>query len=169
MSKVVQLHKIDLSTDRGHAFVVDATRAAEGLLTDKELQEIYELTPADWIAITKDTALGRAVRDERARRVRNGTAARESAARHFVKMPDVLARIAENQASNPRHIIEAAKEIRQVAAGNSDDGPSQGNERFVITINLGSDTERYEFDATPNKARPLEPDHPDDKPGENWG
>jgi hypothetical protein len=43
---------------------VDATRAAEGLLTDAELQEAYELTPADWIAITKDAALGRAVRDE---------------------------------------------------------------------------------------------------------
>jgi hypothetical protein len=164
-SKVVQLHKIDLNSDLGHAFVTDATRAAEGLLTDKELQDIYELTPADWIAITKDTALGRAVRDERARRARNGTAARESAARHFVKMPDVLARIAENQASNPRHVIEAAKEIRQVAAGNSDDkGPSQG-EKFSIIINLGSDhVERHEVDITPKPRVNLEQED-----NGNWG
>jgi hypothetical protein len=32
----------------GRAFVVDASRAAEGLLTDKELQEKYELSPIDW-------------------------------------------------------------------------------------------------------------------------
>jgi hypothetical protein len=171
MSDVIPLHSpIDLNSDRGHAFVTDATRAAEGLLTDKELQDIYELTPADWIAITKDTALGRAVRDERARRVRNGTAARESAARHFVKMPDVLARIAENQASNPRHVIEAAKEIRQVAAGNSDDKGSPQGEKFSIVINLGADhIERYEVDVTPNKSQQLELD-PEGKPdGNEWG
>ena len=54
MGDIIQLRSpIDINTDVGRAFVVDATRAAEGLLTDKELQEAYELTPADWIAITK--------------------------------------------------------------------------------------------------------------------
>jgi len=170
MGDMVQLRSpIDITTDLGRAFVTDCTRAGEGLVSDDEIREKYDLSPADWAAVTKDRGLGRAIRDERDRRVRNGTAARESAARHFAKAPTILAGIMENEASSPRHVIEAAKEIRQVAAGNSDDGPSQGGERFVITINLGSDTERYEFDATPNKARPLEPDHPDDKPGENWG
>jgi hypothetical protein len=165
MSKVVQLHKIDLSSDLGHAFVADATRAAEGLLTDKELQEIYELTPADWIAITKDTALGRAVRDERARRVRNGTAARESAARYFVRAPTVLAGIMENAASNPRHIIEAAKEIRQVAAGDRDDRGSSQGEKFSIIINLGDDCiERHEVDITPKPRVDLEQED-----NGNWG
>jgi hypothetical protein len=38
----------------------------------------------------------------------------------------------------------------------------------VITINLGADTERYEFDATPNKAKPLDP--AEGKPdGNEWG
>jgi hypothetical protein len=39
MGKVVDLHPtpIDLNSDRGRAFVVDATRAAEGLLTDADL------------------------------------------------------------------------------------------------------------------------------------
>jgi len=81
--------------------------------------------------------------------VRNGVAARESAARHFVRMPTILAGIAENQDSNPRHIIEAAKEIRQVAAGNSDDKSSAQGEKFSIIINLGGDVEKYEVDITP--------------------
>jgi hypothetical protein len=72
MGDVVNFHKFDLGTDLGHAFVVDATRAAEGLITDKELTEKYELSPADWRAITKDKALGNAVRAERERRVRTG-------------------------------------------------------------------------------------------------
>jgi hypothetical protein len=162
---VVQLRSpIDLNTDLGRTFVVDATGAAEGLLTDQELQEAYELTPADWIAITKDTALGRAIRDERARRVRNGTAARESAARHFVKAPTILAGIMENQASNPRHVIEAAKEIRAVAAGGATDHPSQ-TEKFMIVLNLGSDhIERHEVDITPKPQVDLERDD-----GDQWG
>ena len=36
MGDIVQLRSpIDLTSDLGHAFVVDATRAAEGLLTDE--------------------------------------------------------------------------------------------------------------------------------------
>ncbi len=62
----------DLDSDAGQRFVVDATRAAEGLITDRELAEKYELSSADWIAITKDLALGRAIRAERERRMLNG-------------------------------------------------------------------------------------------------
>lgn len=164
-SKVVQLHKIDLSSDRGRAFVLDATRAGEGLITDAELQEIYELTPADWIAITKDANLGRAVRDERTRRVRNGTAAQESAARFFVKGPAILDQIANDVQSNARHKIDAIRELRATATGSGDgDGPSQG-EKFSIVINLGSDCiERHEVDITPKPRVNLEQED-----NGNWG
>jgi hypothetical protein len=141
MGEVVLLSKtpIDLNSDAGHAFIVDATRAAEGLITDKELAEKYELSPADWQSITKDMALGRAVRAERERRVLTGVAARESAARHFVRAPTILAGIMDGEASNPRHIIEAAKEIRAVAtAGSGADRPAE-TERFVIRIDLSAD------------------------------
>ena len=130
---------IDLNSDVGHQFVTDATRAAEGLITDKELAEKYELSPADWQSITKDKALGRAVRSERERRVLTGVAARESAARHFVRAPTILAGIMDSEASNPRHVIEAAKEIRAVAtAGNGADRAAK-SERFVIRIDLSAD------------------------------
>ena len=84
---------VELTSDIGRQFVVDCTRAGEGLISDRELAEIYEISPADWQNIAKDAALGRAIRAERDRRVRNGTAAREAASKHFVKAPGVLDRI----------------------------------------------------------------------------
>jgi hypothetical protein len=119
----------------GHQFVVDCTRAGEGLLTDKELQEKYELSPVDWGNITKD-ALGRAIGAERDRRVLNGAAAREAAAKHFVKAPGILDEIMTNEYSNARHKTEAIRELRQTAAGDNTDRPAE-SDRFIIHIELG--------------------------------
>jgi hypothetical protein len=127
---------IDLNSDVGRAFVADCTRAGEGVITDTELQEKYELSPVDWINITKDAALGRAIRAERERRMLNGTAAREAACRHFVKAPGILDQIMTDAQSNPRHKIEAIKELRQTAISNSPESLPE-SERFIITINLG--------------------------------
>jgi hypothetical protein len=80
---------VELDSAIGYQFVVDCVRAAEGLITDKELVEIYEISPADWQNIIKDTALARAIRAERDRRVRSGTAAREAAAQIFVRAPKI--------------------------------------------------------------------------------
>ena len=137
MGNVINLHSspIDLNSDTGHRFIVDCTRAGEGLITDKELQQKYELSPADWQNITKDTALGRAVRAERERRMLDGTAARESAARYFVKGPSILDQIANDAQSNPRHKIDALRELRATAAIGSADRPRE-SERFVIRIDL---------------------------------
>jgi hypothetical protein len=69
--------------------------------------------------------------------VRSGTAAREAAAKHFVKAPGILDGIMTNPDSNPRHKIEAIKELRQTAAiGDSAEGRPE-SERVIITINLG--------------------------------
>jgi hypothetical protein len=141
MGEVVTLHStpFDLATDVGHAFVVDATRAAEGLITDKELSEKYELTPADWHDITKNAALGRAVRAERERRVRDGTAVREAAQKHIVKGPGILDGIMNGADSHPKHRIEAYKELRQTAAiGSGIDGLAEST-RFIIRIDLSSE------------------------------
>ena len=74
MGDVVILHSIpiDLNSTIGHQFVVDCTRAAEGLITDNDLQSKYELSPVDWRNITKDTAVMRAFQAERERRVLTG-------------------------------------------------------------------------------------------------
>ncbi len=124
----------------------NAARAGEGLITDKELREKYELSPADWRNITESTALGRAARAERERRMLDGTAARESAARHLVKGPGILDEIMTGAQSHPKHKIEAFKELRATAASGSGDRPRE-SERFVIRIDLtagGGEVESYD-------------------------
>src|SRR5262245_10545341 len=108
MGDVVNLRStpIDLNSDLGHAFVVDATRAAEGLISDQELIEKYELSPADWQAITKDKSLGNRIRAERERRVRSGTAVREAAARHLVKGVGIVDQIMTAADTHPKHRID---------------------------------------------------------------
>jgi hypothetical protein len=150
---------IELNSDVGRQFVIDCTRAAEGLVTDKELVEKYEISPADWGNIAKDTAVIRAIQAERNRRVHNGTAAREAAARHFVKAPTILDKIMSDEQANARHRIEAIRELRQTATPENQNSPAQ-SERFIIQINLGADVEVY------NKSIAINPDDvaPDAQP-----
>jgi hypothetical protein len=112
----------------------------------------------------KDAALGHAIRAERERRMLNGTATREAACRHFVKAPGILDQIMTDAYSNPRHKIEAIRELRQTAIG--DNIPTEGN-RFIIKIDLtagGGDVTTYnkskKIDASdgdgPNNLIPLE-------------
>src|SRR3954454_6047685 len=75
----------DLASDQGHQWIVDCCRAGENLISDAELSEKWELNDADWIAIRKDKALERSIREERARRVGTGKAVKEAAARHLIK------------------------------------------------------------------------------------
>jgi hypothetical protein len=162
---IIKLHNgpIDLTSDEGNRFIVDATRAGEGLITDKDLQEKYELSAADLRAIAKDPAIGKAIRAERERRMLNGRAARELAAKAFVKGPAVLEQIMTG-AESPKHKIDAIRELRATATGGGDEQQRTG-EKFSIVINLGADhVEKYEFDHTPKVDLNLE-----QKDDGNWG
>ena len=162
MGEVVPLFPISLDTPLGQSFIVDVCRAAEGLLSDDEVRNKYELNIEVWRNSTKDKALVHAVRAERDRRVHNGTAAREAAARHFVKAPDILASIMENKFSSPRHIIEASKELRATAGVGSTERLPE-SERFIIRIDLtagGGPIENYDKPRAPMK--PLIIDGHDD-------
>jgi hypothetical protein len=76
----------------------------------------------------------------------NGVAAREAAARRFIKAPAILDGIMSDENSNPRHKIEAIRELRTTASVGSEKGPAQG-EIFSIVINLGNDhVEKYEVE-----------------------
>jgi len=159
MGDIVNLRStpIDLNSDIGHQWVVDCTRAAEGLITDAELAEKWELSPADWQAIIKDKALGHAIRAERERRVRNGTAVREAAAKHLVKGPGILDQIMSGANSNPRHKIDAYKELRNTVVGSDSTERLPESERFIIHIDLtagGGHVETYD--------KPRKPDGPND-------
>jgi len=154
MSTVVNLRSIpvDLTSDVGHQFVIDATRAAEGLISDRELAEKYELSPKDWRDITKNKALGHAIRAERERRVRSGQAVKEAAAKHLVKGPGILDLIMSGADSHPKHKIEAFRELRQTASVGADTEGRPESERFIITINLGEGhVEHYDKERAPMK------------------
>ena len=154
--------EVELSSDIGHQFVVDCTRAAEGLFGDKELAEIYEISPADWQNIVKNAALGRAIRAERDRRVLNGTAVREAASRHFIKAPTILDRIMSDEQANMRHRVDAIKEMRAIATPEKQNSAAQGD-RFVIKIDLtagggGVETYNKSIAITPDDDLPEQPE-----------
>jgi hypothetical protein len=53
------------------------------------------------------------------------------------RAPSVLNEILQNEAISPRHRIEAAKELRQVAAGARENIGT--GEQFIISVDLGED------------------------------
>ena len=174
MDDATTLHSgvpVDLNTDTGRAFVIDATRAAEGLISDRELAEKYELSPADWQACVKDAELGRAIRAERERRVNSGVAVREAAARHLVKGPGILNQLMTGD-SSAKTKIEAFKELRTTAAVSSSTDRTADTEKFIIHIDIGDHAIHHEFDQpikidasaedSPNNLVPLKGKYDDD-------
>ena len=129
---------VPLASDIGGAFISDVSRNKERLLSDQRLCEKYGITYEALCEIAQKKAVRLAVDTEYERRIRNGDAAKEAAAKFFTKAPEVLDTILQDQRANPRHRIEAAKELRATAnIGDVEKMPTA--ERFVITINLGAD------------------------------
>src|SRR5262249_31312912 len=128
---------VPLISDLGGAFVTDCSRNRERLINDAQMQEKYGLPPDYWTGLAQNKTLRLKINAEHERRVRNGTAAQESAAKIFADAPEVLGTILQDKSASPRHRIEAAKELRATASTGTESIPSA--ERFVITINLGED------------------------------
>jgi hypothetical protein len=135
----VRLHgsNVGLGSELAKSFFTECARCIEGLRTDREIKEAWHLDDREWDRLGENIPLLSAVRAELDRRIRSGEAAREAAQRHFANAPSVLNEILHNQLMSPRHRIEAARELRHVAAN----GPetSAAAEKFVINIDLGGD------------------------------
>jgi hypothetical protein len=134
------------ATPEGRDFVADCVRAGEGLISDRELRDKYEIAPDAWKVITKNKSLIQAIRAESERRVRTGLAAQEAAAKHFSRAPKVLNDIMSDKATHPKFRIEASKELRSTAIGNGNGAAGAGGQQFVININLTGKTERHAYD-----------------------
>jgi len=106
---------IPLSSDVGGAFLSDCARNRERIFSDEQICEKYGIEPNAWAEIIQNKAVRLAVNAEHERRIRNGDAARESAAKLFAEAPTVLGKILNDERSSPRHRIEAAKELRATA------------------------------------------------------
>jgi hypothetical protein len=144
---------VPLNSDVGNAFVVDLSRNKERLFSDQQVREKYDITPDNWTAITQDKALRLLVNAEHERRMLNGVAAQESAAKIFTEAPEVLGSILRDDRASPRHRIEASKELRATARpGDEKTGPDA--DRVIITINLGDAPEdKLVFDCGPPKTK----------------
>jgi hypothetical protein len=149
-----------LDSPEWNALVQDCVRAAEGLLSDREVRDKYEIAADMWKGITKNKALVQAIRAESERRIRTGLAAQEAASKHYAKAPAVLNELMVDPKTHPKFRIESARELRTVAIGDGK-GNAPNAEKFVININLGNTREHYEF--TPAPAKELTSDEL------NWG
>ena len=120
-----------------HDFITDLARYAENLCTEQQIKKKYHFDDNTWTHLGEDDALVEAIEAEKVRRIRNGATARERAQRLFAETPDVLGDILHGDGVSPRHKIESARELRQIA----DNGPqaTPAADRFIIHIDLGAD------------------------------
>jgi hypothetical protein len=128
---------VPLNSDIGNAFIVDLSRNKERLFSDQQIGEKYDITSSDWTAITQNKALRLLVNAEHERRMLNGTAAQEAAAKIFTESPEVMGSILRDARASPRHRIEASKELR-ATAHSGDEKLGADTERVIVTINLGN-------------------------------
>jgi hypothetical protein len=131
-------------------FVADLCRFAEGLLTEAAVKKKYRFDDSTWDALGGDDALVEKIEAEKVRRMRSGESKREKSQLHVLRAPDVLGSIMDDPSANPRHRIDSAKVLDDFASNGPAGVPAA--DRFLIQINLGSDTLTF------NKSiRPLEP------------
>jgi hypothetical protein len=130
--------EVGLNGELAKNFITDCARNIEGLKSERELRQDWDLLDErEWARLAENTALLNAIKAECEQRIRSGEAAREAAQRHHALAPSILAEILQNETISPRHRIEAAKELRQVA-GTAHENTAPG-EKFIITIDLGED------------------------------
>ena len=129
---------IPLASDVGGAFITDCARTREKLLSDQQICEKFGITFEALTEIGANKAVRLAVNAEHQRRLVNGDAAREAAAKLFAEAPEVLGTILRNEQASPRHRIEAARELRTTANTGAEKGGDTAD-RVVVHINLGGD------------------------------
>ena len=117
--------------------IQDLCRYAENLLSEQQVRKKYRVDNETWECLGSNDSLVEAIEAEKTRRIRNGSTARERAQQHFASAPNVLGNILNDDGASPRHRIESARELRQIA----DNGPgaTPAADRFIITIDLGED------------------------------
>src|SRR5215510_961660 len=103
-------------------FRSDMARYAEEIYTEKFIRRKYgNLTDNEWLALGESDELVSAIELEKARRIRDGSSAREQAQQLYAqKVPTVLGTILNDTGASPRHRIESARELRMVAATGPD-------------------------------------------------
>src|SRR5262245_25384056 len=128
--------------DIGNDLTVALARFSEGLLTKDDVKRQFGFNDEVWEKLGSDEKFIAAVREESLRRMRDGSTKREKAQQAVMKAPDVLSGIMLDTNASPKHRIDSAKVLDTFAANGP--GVAPASERFVITINIGSDTLKFD-------------------------
>jgi len=129
--------------------ISDLARWAEGgIVTEQAIRRKWRalITDEMWDTLGSNDRFVEAIALERTRRTRSGARAREQAQQIFEKCPPALEKILDDEDANPRHVVEASRELRAIAAVGPEAQPA--GEIFRITINLTGDA----------KLKGIEPD-----------
>src|SRR5262245_23289971 len=147
-----------ISLIENHEFITDCARYAEGLLSEKEVKKKHHFDDATWGRLGEDETLIAAIEAEKLSRIRNGSTKRERAQQLVAQAPGVLGDIMIDASASPKHRIDASKTLDAFAANGPENAPAA--DRFIITINLGSDVERYSrsIKVDPNDIDPCDTD-----------
>jgi|SRR5262249_38562868 hypothetical protein len=139
-------------------FILACARYADGLLTEAQVKKRFNFDDDTWKRLGENEPLIAAIEAEKERRIRNGETARERAQKLYAQAPDVLGGIMHDDGASPRHRIESARELRQIAANGPEAAPA--SDRFQIIINLDGDIERYDKSIAidPNDVDPNDTD-----------
>ena len=92
----------------------------------------------------------------------DGSSKREKAQLLVVKGPAILDGIASDASASPRHRIDAIRTLDTFAA-NGPGAAAPAGDRFLIQINLGSDTLTFNKSIKPDP-NDHDPNHPEDTP-----
>jgi hypothetical protein len=147
MGDVIDL-KTTANLSDNFEFIQDLCRFAESILTEKQVKKKWRFTADVWTRLGDDDVLVEKIEAEKIRRIRDGSSKRERAQLLVVKAPDVLSGILLDSSASPRHRIDSAKALDDFAANGPTAAPA--GDRFVITINLGADTLRFDKSIAPD-------------------
>jgi hypothetical protein len=159
MGDVVDLHDQPAHLEDNFELVENLARYAEGLLSKEAVKKKHHFDNATWKQLGENDALVEAIEAEKLRRIRNGQAKREKSQVLVTKAPDVLSGIMLDASASPKHRIDSAKVLDQFAANGPQSAPA--GDRFIITINLGTDVSGAEVVEHYNKSIAINADDVD--------
>jgi hypothetical protein len=143
-----------------HEFITACARYAEGLLSEAQVKKRFRFDDETWDRLGSNEPLIEAIEAEKERRIRSGVTARERAQVLFAQAPQRLGDIMNDDGTSPRHRIESARELRQIADSGKEAASASASDRFQIIINLGDDVLKFDksIEINPNDTDPHNTD-----------
>jgi hypothetical protein len=162
MGEIIELHHGQPAhPEDNQEFVADCCRYSENILSEEAVRKKWHFDNATWEKLGSNDALVEAIENEKVRRIRSGQQKRERAQVLVTQAPNILNSIMSDPAASPRHRVDAIKTLDSFASNGPESAPA--SDRFVITINLGSDVLKFDKSIAPDP-NDVDPHHIDHTP-----